>query len=219
MAFATLADNDVVTAYLHVPRTGAWRADVLLGDVDVSALSGRLTLSLDDGASLWVGTPIRPPENAFGRVALRLVGGAGGLAKALPGQSYTNTPASVPVKDALAGAGETLSPAADAGLLGTVLEAWSRLAGPASRQLWDVADEVSGTWRMLADGTLWFGAETWPPAFDYDLLDSRPPLGRWTLGATTGYQLLPGTTFEGKRVEYVTHAITSERLRTTVEFA
>ncbi len=217
MAFATINGKDVLSALLSVPRAGTWRLDATVDAETAEGLTTDLALLLDEGKSTWRGRAFRSAD-AFGRIELRAVGGAGGLAKVLEGQSYRQVSARVVVTDLLELAGETLDPTADAAMLDTVLPWWTRDAGPCSTQLAAVAATLGATWRVLQNGRVWLGAETWPtsPAFEHDLMRKVPADGRLELGAVEGYRLLPGTTFQDQRVGRVEHRLSPEALRTTV---
>ena len=214
MAWATLGGTAVLAATLSLPRTGAWRATVVL-DAD-AAPAGPVTLSLADGASLWACTVYRA-GSAFGKAVARLVGGKHGLAKPLGAQGYRNVSAGIVVRDILAAAGESLAASASAQILATNLDHWARTAQAAQAQLQQLVDALGASWRVLQDGTVWVGAEAWPaaPSFEYDLLERAPHAGKEVL-ATTSMALLPGTVFGGRRVGYVEQLVESGKFRTSV---
>jgi len=219
MAFATINGKDVLTALLSVPLGGTWRLDATVDAESAEGLTGDLTLSLDEGRSTWRCRAYRSAD-AFGRVELRAVGGAGGLAKVLEGQSYRQVTARVVVADLLELAGEQLDPTAEEALLSTLLPHWTRDAGLCSQQLARVVDALGAGWRVLPNGKVWLGLETWPsaPVFEYDVLRKLPADGRLELGAVQGYRLVPGQTFEGQRVGRVEHRVMPEAIRTSVWF-
>jgi hypothetical protein len=219
MSWATLAGSTVLSLRLLVPRTGVW-----LGDAEVDADSpptGRVRLTLGDGAATWQATVIRSGD-AFGRCSARFVGGAGGLARALPGKSYRNTSVKVLLADILGGAGERLSPTVAPALLAVQLTAWSRAAGPASAQLGALLAEVAPTsiWRVLPDGTWWAGVDAWAaaPSIEATAMREGPTLGQTVLATTDGHRLSPGTTFEGRRISALEHTATTAEIRTTLVY-
>jgi hypothetical protein len=77
------------------------------------------------------------------------------------------------------------------------------------------------TWRVLPDGTIWAGPETWPDSGlttdDYQILDEDPREGTALLGVEAPV-LLPGTALAGRRVSYVEHLINAEGVRSNVWF-
>jgi hypothetical protein len=222
MAFASIAGFDVLAARLTVPRAGCWHADLTVdADADAKGLTGRLTLTLGDGASTWSGAVVRGGD-AFGRRELRIVGGAGGLATVLPGQSYRQTTAGQLLEDVLGGAGEQLAGSIDPGLLATPFDTWSRIAAPAAHQLAAIVGALGVSWRVLPSGLVWLGADTWPAApaaLEADVLEVDARLGRWVLGTSNGYLLQPGQTYAGQRLDLVEHFVTADSLRTNLWLA
>lgn len=210
----TFDSRPCVRASVFLPRIGAWTADVESDDPAVPASPALLVL---DGALTLRGSVVRSGVEAD-RWRGRIVGGAGGLHRDLsPAALRDTTLASVLSEVALA-AGETLaSGVAPQG----VAARWHRVAAPAAHAVADVARAAGLAWRVLADGTLWMGAETWPPhrPLDVDLVDWRPELGRLELaGSTLG--ILPGQTLTVReitlRVGAVEHHAAREGLRTVV---
>ena len=101
MPTLTVADKAVTRGHVIVPRQGAWHAELWL-DAD-TAPSGAVALSWADGEATWQGTVVRGGVvTEGGPAAVRLVGGAGGLGKALPGASYRNVSPRVIVGQILA---------------------------------------------------------------------------------------------------------------------
>jgi hypothetical protein len=221
VAYALLNGRDVISATLTVPRSGAWRLDALVDAESSAGLTGAVTLSFAGGTSIWKGWVFRGGES-FGRVELQVVGGAGGLARQLPGKSYRNTTARVVATDILSAAGETLSLAISPALLALPLAAWTRTKGSASTQLLALLGAFGDgvTWRVLADGSVWLGAESWvpAPALEHDLLEKDERAGRWALAALEGHRLLPGQTFEGRHISAVEHTLSAEAIRTHLFF-
>lgn len=204
MALASLNNLPVVACRVSLPRTGAWVADVVV-DSPV-ALSGRCSLVLD-GTSLS-GT-VRRGGVKDDTGAYRIVGGAGGMLRNARPQAYNNVQARLVANDLLSGVGETLSPLSDASLLSRFFQSWVTLEAPTSGALSALVTAIGAQWRVLADGNVWVGLETWPTstvpaavAFGRD-----PRLGTLEL-ATDGALVLPGTVFDGKRIEYVEYRLT-----------
>ncbi len=200
-----------LTTDLRQSRIGAWHADLEL-DSD-AALSGAVTLE-EEGIT-FVGTVVR--SGSFGgRTRARVVGGSGGLSKALPARNYASgvLKLSTVIGDILREAGETLSSTSDASILSAQLPKWHREAGLASHALVQAVDAAGAVWRVLRDGTIWVGAETWPivsPA--HVLIDEDWCDGVLTI-APDAPELLPGTTFLGHRIEMVRHYSGPGGLRT-----
>jgi hypothetical protein len=219
MALATLNGIDVLEARIHLPREGRWWADLALDTDSTDSFSGGATLQVGDELTLK-GTTVRLGEHA-GTVTLQMVGGAGGLMKVLTPKAYQGVPLRIPLQDALTEVGELLSPTSDPAVLNTLLTKWVRMKGDASGEVEVLLGEcASGTvCRVLVDGTIWVGTETWPEAqLTYTLLEDHRWCGQVVLGVDSP-SLLPGTTFLDRQVEHVEHRIGAREIRTVVQFA
>lgn len=207
----TLAGTPVLDARLFLPRVGAWSltARVELATVPTGAVTfvgGGLTLK---------GTIVRARAWKGGVEAL-VVGGASGLARLLVPKAFRGATVKVVLQDTLGAAGEALSSTSDAALLGATLEAWVRIAGSAGATLAQLAADRAAVWRVLADGTVWFGAETWPELVTAaELVEAEPARAREVVW-TERLQLRPGVTFRGRRVERVEHLLEARRVRSVV---
>lgn len=219
MAWASVNGKDVVAGTIRIPRIGAWVADLVVdADAPAGLLAG-VNVWLDEGASIWQGTTYRGGDN-FGRIDLRVVGGAAGLGRPLTGQGYRNVSVKALLGDIIGGAGEKLSLTSSPSLLSQVLTHWTRMAGPASSQLSQLVSMLGASWRVLQDGTIWVGTESWPASrvIEYDAIERDVPNGSWVIGSLEGYRILPGQTFEGRRVDVVEHRILPDHTRTTLWF-
>lgn len=168
----------VLRAHVFLPLAGVWAADL---DVDTDdELAGAVTIEVD-GAVAFRGT-VLDGGVTHGLWRGRIVGGAGGLRRTLPALAYLDATRADVVRDALAEAGEALS--ATAGPISAAVARFHRAEGAAARAIDATADALGYGWRVLADGTVWLGAETWPdaPAADVTVLDTDPRERRFTLG-------------------------------------
>src|SRR5690606_4705131 len=138
----------------------------------------------------------------------------------VPPKSYRAAIARLPIADALSAAGEALADSADRGTLHRMLPFWTSPSATAAEVVARVCADLGVSWRMLDDGTVWIGADTWPA---WELPAQAMITARWpdegaveiadeTLSAE------PGTTFEGQRVGRVEHRITADGARTVVFF-
>lgn len=219
MAFATLNGAPVFRGLICIPRVGAWTADVSADKA--TPITGACTLAIDGGLTLkgaaaasgvWLDT-----------ARLRVVGGAGGLAKPAKPQHYRQTTLRVVLGDLLGAAGEKLAPSSDGATLGLTLPMWTtaRLSvGQMIAALLADSRLPATTWRVLPDGTVFVGKETWPDSglvnvTDYQDLAEAPEEGTVELGVEAP-RLLPGTTLGGRRVSYVEHRLTGDGARTRV---
>jgi hypothetical protein len=193
-----------------MPRVGTWIADMA---IDGAPPTGACTISVNDGAVVFRGTVVRP-SSFRERHSVLVVGGAGGLSSYIPHTHHRAVPVETPVKAILSAAGETLSSTSDAATLRKRLDAWSRRAGTAGDALTTLLDDVGAAWRVLDDGTVWVGAETWPAVTvamqvtgDGGSMDSAEV-------ATDLPVLRPGTTVGGRKVSTVIHRFDPSRVRT-----
>jgi hypothetical protein len=104
-------------------------------------------------------------------------------------------------------------------LLTTNLSAWSVKAEPMSYALLTLLGWVSASlnWRILSDGTLWVGTESWPSAsVTYDLLSHDPREAAYELGLQSP-ALEPGTTVDGiGKISRAEISISAEAIRARV---
>jgi len=210
----SLDNRRVVRADVFLPRIGVWTADVETDEDFTPSTSAQLVL---DGALTLRGSVVRGAVEQT-RWRGRLVGGAGGLAQEVPGIALRDATLASVLADALRAAGETL--ATGVTIDGSVPR-WHRVAAPAAHAVADVARAAGLAWRVLPDGNVWLGVETWPEyrTLDAQVVDWRPEIGRVELaGDTLG--VLPGQTLVVRdlsvRVGAVEHHATREALRTIV---
>lgn len=222
MALATLNGIDVVAAKISMPLSGAWHADVI---VDTAAApAGAAELVFDEGLTL-VGRTVRTGaylETSY----LRMVAGADGMRKTARPRFYSGGTVGVVLTDLLATSGEVLAAAAAGAVLNARLRGWTTIAQPVGAALAVLLARgapAGANWRMLANGTLWVGPETWPDSglvegTDFVLTDDIPQETRAMLGVET-FRLLPGTTIlDGRRVSAVDHELRDGKVRTAVMF-
>jgi hypothetical protein len=204
----------VLYASIGMPVSGAWVARIVV-DAD-EALSGAVVLESDAGLELH-GFARRSGET-HGRVEALIVAGAGGLATELDGRYYVGAPVQTILGDLLREAGETLSTTSDSAALGSYLQKWARGAGRAGRQIAELLGPLDVSWRVLDDGSIWIGTDTWPAAdLDYEITSEHPGDDRIAI-ADEALGLRPGMTLEGRRVSYVQHHVAPDSIRTEAYF-
>jgi hypothetical protein len=116
--------------------------------------------------------------------------------------------------DAVTAGGEALSDTIDPSLLVTALPSWQRQAGPVSRSIQAVVDQTGSVWRVLRDGTIWVGTDSYPETttphvfldedWDSGVIEIAPELP----------DLVSGITFRGQTIKYVVHTVDSGKTRT-----
>lgn len=201
---------------IRVPRVGVWVAEVELDGEDASKVSGAVTIEL--GSTTWKGTAIESGVFA-GRLKARIFGGTGGLRKPTTPKFYASMPARTIVTELLREGGESLSTTSDATALAKILPFWTRPAGTVSEGLENVLDEIGASWRVLQDGTVWIGTETWPEAKVADVhVESEDPKDSKMVIGSEDPSLVPGTTFQSRKVSRVEHEISSGKTRTVAFF-
>jgi hypothetical protein len=131
---------------------------------------------------------------------------------------YRDAPVRLLLSDALAGGGERLSATIDPAIGSPSRHQWARVQGTVAVSVQDIIGPALG-WRVLPDGSVWVGVETWPaaPEFEYTVTDRMPERGAIEIGTSAGLPL-PGTVFESGRVSFVEHRIDPSRLRSLVGF-
>jgi hypothetical protein len=214
---------DVLSGRIHLPARGAWWASLQLDSQ--TAPAGAFTVSFPS-LSLS-GAVIK--SGVFCDVAhAQIVGGVGGLGGTLTPAAYQNAQLRDPLEAIMNQSGEVLSSTVNSSILSVQLNAWTLVASTAARAI----DELCGaaaaalgqavTWRVLSDGTIWLGQETWPSQElpdGSDLLDAFPAEGRYVIGAESP-SLLPGVAVNGiGNVAAVDHFITPSEVRSLLWLA
>lgn len=235
MALITLNGVTVLSGTIWLPAVGVTSADLVLDNPDGTGFdSGTdVTLTTADGSFSLTGT-IAPNRNGtlLDASHVRVLGGAGGMAQMVTPRYYAQPGALVSdvVNAILNDVGESLSSTSDAGFLGTTLPAWLVIQASASASLQRLIDVVSPgfRWRVLADGTVWVGAESWPSATvsNSDAMRFDPVEGSYDLGVeapfiapgmnVTGVNLSGTSNGDVGNVGRVEHHIEGGKIRTIV---
>jgi len=222
MALVTCAGADVLRMRVHMPQRRSWWGWL---DLDTAtAPTGKVTIAAAGGLSL-VGTILQPSGVFLDSARVRVVGGAGGLEQVISPGAYENAQLRDPLNAILSAVGESLSSTVSASILSVLLSHWTLSAIPAAQAIdelsWAAADALGQSiiWRVLSDGTVWLGAETWPsqtmPA-GADVLEQAPAEGRFVIGATTPF-IVPGVNLQDVgNVIAVDHWVRHDRVRADV---
>ena len=229
MALVSIASStataSVIRGDIMRPLIGVWTADLVIDQVDGAGFSAgtQVTITSENGYSLKGVVDPNRQGDFLDAVHVRVLGGAGGIvSKLATARSYIQPGAFV--RDVLNGlctdTGEQLSNTIDPGFLATNLQAWSVVGGNScGRALKALIDIVAPTynWRILADGTLWIGAETWSQASaTYDVLNQDPADGSFHIGAESPF-IVPGTNLPDiGNVSRVHDTIADGRMRSSV---
>lgn len=223
MALLTANGVTILSASIDMPLQGVWTADLRLDNPDGSGFDGgtKVTISSPQLQLIGVVDPDRTGD-FLDSSHVRIIGGAGGMAKPVSARGYTQPGAFV--RDVLSGitgdVGESLSATTDPSFLTTNLTAWATFVSPASQALQTLIDftAAGSSWRILTDGTLWIGQEQWPNASGtFDILSQDPAQQTFELGVESPF-ILPGTTLAGVgQINRVVHAVDSSTVRSRVQ--
>ena len=207
----------VIQAGILLPLTGPWTAEIRAASQEL--LTGKVQLQLGP-THILVGT-IMSASVVEGQLRVRLAAGGRSLTK--PSSPSTTPPPRWgwcsriwPRTWARPISARAIRP-----MLAHQLEHWTtgRMpAGQAVRCLLAKPAEVS--WRHLPDGTLWAGRESWPATPVRDAVEVRHfPEDRASELALEDLALMPGTTWQGRRVDYIDMRVTGSGTRATVWYA
>lgn len=214
MPLTQLNGNDLMGLRLRLPLYGAWVADCSHADPSTTPVAGA-RVSLTFGSQTFLGTVVRVSDLEDLSWDTLVIGGAGGLSTVLPVAQFVSPTVSIVLGDALFTAGEVLSPTVDATLLATPLASWRRPAQSLGRELDAICQQLGCSWRVLSDGTIWLGTDTWATASvqDFDTMAWDAASGTVTI-ASEDPTVLPGQTWANAgRIGTVIHSCTAEATR------
>ena len=118
--------------------------------------------------------------------------------------------------DIMTAAGETLA-ATSTSLLTRYAPFWHRPVGVAAIALSSLVDAVGLSWRVLRDGTVWIGTETWPALeCESSQVHALPDLGMIEIAPLGGPLVRPGVAWNGQHVFDVMTRLESGSLRQEV---
>lgn len=215
-AFATANGHALNSVKIHIPRQGVWHGDLALSGDD--ALDVPLLVNINGVEFHGQGSRVSVYE---GTGLAHFSGGRGGFGRPITPKAYQNVPVSIPLNDILSAAGEELSSSADPNVLNQQLARWTTMGGTAGNALAALVDSLDDVhWRVLIDGRLWIGKETWPEMNPDGQVLVEDIVGDSAILYFEEPSLIPGTSFRGRHVSYVEHSLDGEdsSLRTHVWF-
>lgn len=197
----TFNGGTVLRASLREPRVGLWTADVVLEQATELEV-GAPARFVADGET-WVGQVLRgAPISGLGYA--RIVAGAV-PAPYLRARPYERATVRLIATEIATAAGLTLSSTIASSLLSTEIAKWSRCSGAPLEALAALVSRLGVAWRVLRDGTLWFGTETWDAIeVEARIARSFPATLRLDV-APDAPTLRPGTTWSGRQIVGVIH--------------
>ncbi len=213
MSAATLSGRTIIACRITMSAWGVWWADVETDDP--AELAGSVTISIS-GLEL-VGT-IVTGGTRHGRSRYRIAAGAGRWGVAVTQQGYRSdlgVKLATVLNEVATAVGETLDAST---ISGTIGPAWTREAGPASRQLALLAERA---WHVGIDGVTRLGvwpSTTYTGAATVEKRDEAHQ--RMDLAPDTLAGLVPNATVEGEVAADVVHTLVEgEAVRTSVWWA
>lgn len=221
MALVTVDGIAAFRGRIGLPRVGVWIAELELDTTD--ALAGAVEVQIATGPTLR-GTVVRGDTYA-GQLHTRIVGGAAGMTKLATPKHYNGPVISTVLTDLARTAGEKVSGSIARATAGRALQAWTVLGTSIGEQLAVLITRglpAGHAWRILPDGSLWVGLESWPEADldddDWTELARHARERRLDLGLSAP-RLLPGTTLGPDRIDYVDHRFGPDGVRATAWLA
>lgn len=216
MSLATINGFAVTEGRLTFALEGAATAELKTQADDATTLNGSAVLEV--GGVTLVGTATAEAD-AAGIISVIWTAGAGGLGTATKPQHYKPPVTRRRVLlDALGIGKEILSPLADAAILDAPLTQWTRVAGTVKSALRTLVKQAGAAWRLLPDGTVWIGRETWPP-LGLDLTIESEERDRETFTvAVDALTVFPGVTFNEKRITQVEYSLDGSKLRARLSY-
>lgn len=197
----------VLGGWLSLPRVGLWTAELTLPDAVALAAGDVATLTPEAGTTLTGAVASAGVYADTTRV--RVVGGAGGLARKPPPQTYRDLTVGEMLAHTLGLVGERLAASTDASVSGAPIDAYSRLLQSASSTVAFWADALGVAWRALPDGSIWLGADAFLPApksFPFLVVGTEPETNADVL-APDAIEPLAGLSLTGRPVAHVTYQV------------
>lgn len=222
MALVTANNVAVIRGDIMRPLVGVWTADLVVDASSGFDAGTPVTITSENGYELkGIVDPQRGAE-FLDAMHVRVLGGMGGMLEDATARNYVQPGAYVRdvVNGLVSDAGETLSTTTSTTFLASNLAAWSVLGGNSVarnlRALLDIAAPTA-SWRILADGTLWIGVESWPAASaTYDVLYQDPADKSFHIGSDSPF-IVPGTNLDGVgNVARVNDTIADGKMRSRV---
>lgn len=196
--FSVVTDSGLefsaVSADLLLPYIGNWTAYVVISDVESEPSGGCMVTCLGTEFRGYI-YPSRS-KIAEGRYYCMIVGGSGGLY--LPAESvsfnYQLTRESI-FSQILTGGGESISTTTSTSYRNELIESWHSSSGTIATQISAIVDFIGGIWRVVPDGGVFFGDDSFDVAedFEYQVKFENPVHAHATI------RLMSASVFPGQR--------------------
>lgn len=222
MANTTINGVAVIRGTISMELVGVWIADLEIDQPDGTGFDAGTSVTIQTANVSLVGTVVPDRTGDFlDAVHVRVLGGAGGMMQPATPRNFIQPGAYARdvVNSLCSDGGEKLSATADATFIASNLAAWSISAGTVTQGLRALLDIKAPTfnWRILTDGTLWMGTESWPTSGGtFDIITQDPKENSYDLGVDSPW-IVPGVSVDGVgNVNRVEHIIARSKIRSHV---
>ena len=198
--------------YLHLQ--GAWTAEAVHADPSKTPTPGT-AVTLKFGTQSFVGTVTRVSDLGDLSWDTLIVGGAGGLSGLLAPDQYVDLDVDLALTHALLGTGEGISSSVAPDILNYPLGSWRRPRRTVGDELTALAQQSQCIWRLLPDGLIWLGVDSWSSTAtpsDCDVMSWGAQDGCIEIACEDPI-ILPGQLFRGNRIATVIHTATAQETR------
>lgn len=208
MATATVNDVACFEARLSLPRAGLWCLDAVVDSRQ--ALSGAVSAKV---GKVELSGVVLHGAVYLDSLRVRIVGGKGGMLKAASPKFWQQTTAQQVASSLLDGVGESLDSASS---LSSALGFWTVGSGTVGDELGRLASALGDAviWRVQPGGKVWVGEDSWSDSDVGGVEIDRDPIERVVVIGADSPALLPGTTWDGLRIDLVEHHVRAAEVRT-----
>lgn len=227
MSQCTLNGIGIFEGRITFPRIGVWHADLSISSSVNPSGSAQLVI----GSQTWSGFfSLQSGLDLNGRQRVRVVGGKGSIGNTVQAKGYNGILALIPLQDTMNDAGEALSPTSDTGVTNQPLSSWIRFQSPGSAALQSLLQAIPNnpSWRVIPDGTIWVGFETWPVVTlvntgyrHSDPSNTSLVIGSFDPDIRPGQILQINTPLAGQqllRISTVTHLVSGSEIQTLLRY-
>ena len=218
MAQYLVNDYPLITGHIRMAKSGVWTAYDVLVDTDVAFKVGdSVTMKLIDVT--FNGT-IYNSDVYLGFQRCTILGGSGKLSTYLESAPYNATTIGQVLKDIARNTNHKISTKAEQNVLNFSLTGWNILKMKAALAIEKLTSVTSCLCRVLPDGTLWFGKETYTPVNDDDYLviEKFPDEGRWSI-YNDQTLIQPLSSLQGMNIVQVDYLVQDNELTTDIYFS
>lgn len=210
-------EQPIVQCHLMLPKIGAWMANDVLVDTDQEFNIGdSITMNFLD--QTFKGTVLDTGVYR-GFQQCTIIGGSGKFPDQLESSSYNSIPLGQIVNDIARKTNHTVSTTSDQNLLNHNLVGWNILKMKASLALVKLLESQGAIWRILPDGTLWVGYESYTPlnTNDFLVIEKFPEQARWNV-YNEDYLVQPLSFLDGNNIQQVEYYVAADDLQQTLFF-